>query len=121
MVEPKAKTSSEHLKAAQRKEAELAERFRAFSNEVEREGALSYKEKQLIALGITIVKNCETCVRNHVLHALEAGASGEEIVEACFMAVQMDGGPSLAHTREMVLKVVEDYEKGERYGHPLKH
>lgn len=120
MPEGEVKTSSERLEAARRKERELEERYSAFADELSKEGALSYKVKQLIALAISVVKDCEYCMRAHALHALEAGATGEEVVEACFMAVQMDGGPSLVTTREQVLKVVEDYENGTRYYSPYE-
>jgi len=110
MSEGEAKISSEHLEAARRKGRELEGLFRAFSGELSKEGALSYKVKQLIAIGISVVKNCEPCMRAHVSHALEAGATAEEIVEACFMAVQMDGGPSVPRIRETVLKILGDNE-----------
>lgn len=108
-------SNGENLKGAQRKLEELDSIFAPFSDELKRAGALSVKVKQFISLGIAVTKGCEVCIRGHVLQALEAGASGEEVMEACFMAVQMDGGPSLAHAKELVMKAVEDYERGERF------
>ena len=120
MSEIETDTSSEFLEATEKKLMEFEERFWAFSDAASKEGVLSYKMKQLIAISISVVKNCERCVRAHALHALEAGASGEEVVEACFMAVQMDGGPSYARLREMVLKVIKDYQNGYRYHRPFE-
>ncbi len=104
-------SSSERLEAARRKAMELEGKFKAFSQDLSKEGALSYKVKQLIALGISVVKDCVPCMRAHALHAFESGATGEEIIEACYMAVQMDGGPSMPRIRETVLGIVEEYEK----------
>lgn len=110
MTEEIVSTPNERLEAAQRKVMELDARFKNFSQELSKEGALSYKVKQLIALGISVVKHCDPCMRAHAMHAFEAGASGEEVIEACFMAVQMDGGPSMSRIKETVMKVVEEYE-----------
>lgn len=102
--------SNERLEAARRKAEELEGKFKAFSQDLSKEGALSYKVKQLISLGISVVKNCVPCMRAHAMHAFESGATGEEIIEACYMAVQMDGGPSMSRIRETVLEIVEEYE-----------
>ena len=110
MSEEPIRTPNERLEAAQEKVMELEARFKSFSQELSKEGALSYKVKQLTALGISVVKHCDPCMRAHAIHAFEAGASGEEIIEACFMAVQMDGGPSMSRIKETVLKIVEEYE-----------
>jgi AhpD family alkylhydroperoxidase len=40
------------------------------------------KCKELIAIGITIVINCESCLQLHMKKALRSGASEEQIVEA---------------------------------------
>ena len=120
MSEAEANTSSEFIESAEKKIMEFEERFWAFSDAASKEGVLSYKMKQLIATAIGVVKGCERCVRAHALHALEAGASGEEVVEACFIAVQMDGGPSYARLRDMVLKVIKDYQNGYRYHRPFE-
>ncbi len=115
-----ANTSGELFEAAEKRIIEFEERFWAFSDAASKEGVLSYKMKQLIATAIGVVKGCERCVRAHALHALEAGATGEEVVEACLMAVQMDGGPSYARLREMVLKVIKDFQNGYRYHRPFE-
>lgn len=107
--------SNEGLKGGELKFKELQERYRAFMEDMKKEGTLSFKVKLLIGLAIGVVKNCEPCVRGRVLEAREAGATEEEVVEACFMAVQMDGGPSSAYTYLYVLKALGDYEKGARY------
>ena len=49
----------------------------AFSN-----GALPKKAKELIALGISVVINCESCMQWHIEQAARAGASLQEVLEA---------------------------------------
>ncbi|HEU97929.1 MAG TPA: carboxymuconolactone decarboxylase family protein [Fervidicoccus fontis] len=79
---------------------ENPEKFAAFYNflqKVEGEGALSVKTKELIALAIGVAKHCEWCISYHINEALKAGATREEILEAAWVAVLMDGGPGLSH------------------------
>ncbi|ELA7389036.1 carboxymuconolactone decarboxylase family protein [Vibrio alginolyticus] len=61
------------------------------------EGAVSLKNKELIALGISIAVRCDGCIGAHVKAALNANATKEEIVEAINVAVLMGGGPSLTY------------------------
>ncbi len=63
------------------------------------DGALSKKQKELMALAISIVTKCEPCMEWHTGQALTAGASDEEIYEAIDVAVEMGGGPAAAYAR----------------------
>lgn len=58
-----------------------------------KEGALSSKEKELIAIAISLALRCEPCVRAHIKKALSIGATKEEILEAVQVALMMGGGP----------------------------
>ena len=71
--------------------------WRRFTAAAHADGAISRKHKELTAIAISLVKGCETCISYHVRSAIAAGAAKDEILEAAFVAVIMDGGPSLAH------------------------
>ncbi|MCK5817191.1 MAG: carboxymuconolactone decarboxylase family protein [Candidatus Marinimicrobia bacterium] len=75
----------------------IAQGYMTLHKTVTSEGALSVKEKELIAIGISINAHCEGCLSVHVGAALEAGASREEIVETIGVAVMMGGGPAIAY------------------------
>ena len=47
-----------------------------------KDGALSVKQKELIALGIGVAVRCEPCIYLHVEKSLHAGATSAEIMEA---------------------------------------
>ncbi len=64
---------------------------------VMKDGALSLKHKELIALALGVGVRCEPCINLHVKKCLEAGATKEEIVEAATVAVMMQGGPSYTY------------------------
>ena len=64
-----------------------------------KEGALSIKEKEFIALGIAVSMGCEYCVYAHTAGAMRSGATEEEILEVASVAVYMHGGPGLTYMK----------------------
>jgi AhpD family alkylhydroperoxidase len=74
-----------------------------------KEGALSVREKELIALGIGLAVRCVPCINLHVDKCLQAGATREQVIEAAGVAVMMQGGPSFTHVPE-VLQALDHLE-----------
>ena len=72
---------------------EIGRAFGPFFQALMKEGALSVKVKELIALGIGVAVRCEPCIYLHVEKSLQAGATPEEIMDAAGVAVMMGGGP----------------------------
>ena len=70
------------------------------------DGALNRKVKELIALGISVRIDCESCMQWHIEQAAAAGASYEEVLEAVQVGVEMGGGPATVSAR-FALKVME--------------
>ena len=64
-----------------------------------KEGALSIKEKEFIALGIAVSMGCEYCIYAHTAGAMNSGATEEEILEVASIAVYMQGGPGLTYIK----------------------
>jgi len=77
---------------------ETADAFRNFSKSVFKEGALSEKVKQLIAIAAAHVTQCPYCIRSHTAQALRKGATEQEIMEAVWIAAEMRAGAALAHS-----------------------
>lgn len=84
--------------------------WRRFTEAAHADGSVSRKHKELIAIAISLVKGCERCISYHVRSAIAAGATDDEIKEAAFVAVIMDGGPALAHMGA-VLDAIEAHRK----------
>lgn len=61
------------------------------------DGAINVLQKELIALGIAVAKQCVPCITLHVQKSLAAGATREQIIEAAGVAVMMGGGPAYTH------------------------
>ena len=70
------------------------------------DGALSKKSKELIAVGISVVIDCESCMEWHITQAARDGASREAVLEAIEVAMEMAGGPATASAR-FALEVME--------------
>lgn len=58
-----------------------------------RDGALSAKHKELIALAISVTRECDGCIATHARGAARRGATVEEAAEALGVAVLLNGGP----------------------------
>ncbi|WP_213525849.1 carboxymuconolactone decarboxylase family protein [Paenibacillus sp. J31TS4] len=75
---------------------ELAEAYHAFTGACFAEGKLGAKEKQLIALGISLFSNNEVCTFMHVQEALSQGASPDEVMETVAVAAALGGGHAMS-------------------------
>lgn len=71
------------------------------------DGALPKKTKELIAVGISVVSNCESCMEWHITQAAHRGASRQEILEAIEVAIEMGGGPATVSAR-FALEVMDE-------------
>jgi len=74
------------------------------------DGALAKKEKELIALGISVHKNCEPCMEWHINEALKSGATREQIIEALEVGIEMGGGPASVSAR-FAIDVLDYYSE----------
>jgi len=83
--------------------------FGIFLKEVEEKGALDVKTKELISIALSVVAKCKWCIAFHTKRALDAGATKDEIMEACFVASLMGGGPAMMYV-QLVVKAIEDFK-----------
>lgn len=71
------------------------------------DGALPKKTKELIAIGISVVNNCESCMQWHIGEAVKDGATEHEILEAVEVAFEMGIGPAVVNGR-FALEVMDE-------------
>ena len=76
---------------------DLFRKFVEFEQAVYEPGKLSTKFKELMAVGITHVTQCDACIAYHTNKAKAAGASDEEIVEAVFVTMELLAGSAVGH------------------------
>jgi AhpD family alkylhydroperoxidase len=85
------------------------EGFGKFMEAVENPGALDVKQKEIMAVALSIAAHCHWCIAFHVDGALKAGASQDEIMEAAWVAVLMGGGPSVMYM-QLVEKAIKEFK-----------
>ena len=84
---------------------ELAEAFFTYYNKVFEDGALTVREKALIALAVAHTVQCPYCIDAYTTASLEAGSDLEQMTEAVHVATAIRGGASLVHGVQMVDQV----------------
>lgn len=78
-----------------------------------KKGAVTKKQKEFIAIGISIVINCESCLEWHIKQALDDGATEPEIIEAIEVGIEMSGGPGTVSAR-FAMNVLEYYRQAKQ-------
>ncbi|MDR2500880.1 MAG: arsenosugar biosynthesis-associated peroxidase-like protein [Treponema sp.] len=76
---------------------ELWEGFTAYYGKVFAEGALTAREKALIAFGVAHAIQCPYCIDSYAQALLEMGVTREQMIEAVHAAAAIRGGAALAH------------------------
>ena len=66
--------------------------FSALHDAAVGDGVLSGAMKELVALAIAVVKQCDGCIAYHARAAAKKGASRAEVAEVLGVALLMDGG-----------------------------
>ena len=95
--------------AAQRRELtpEISAAFQAFQGKVFADGALDRKTKQIIAVAVAHVTQCERCITSHTRAAIREGATAQQLMEAAWVAAEMRAGGAYAHSNVMLATINE--------------
>lgn len=80
---------------------ELWAKFLGWYSSVFTEGALTEREKALIALAVSHAVQCPYCIDAYTTGSLEKGATPEQMTEAVHVAAAIRGGASLVHAVQM--------------------
>ncbi len=84
---------------------DLAEKFFDYYGEVFKDGALTAREKALIALAVSHAVQCPYCIDAYTSDALKKGSDEEQMMEAVHVAAAIKGGAALVHGVQMMNKV----------------
>jgi len=80
---------------------ELAEKFFSYYGAVMGDGALTAREKSLMALAVAHAVQCPYCIEAYSKKALACGADLDQMTEAVHVAGAVRGGASLVHGMQM--------------------
>jgi len=86
---------------------ELGDKFFGYYASVFAEGALSAREKSLIALAVAHTIQCPYCIDAYTSDSLKQGYDEEQMMEAVHVAAAIRGGASLVHGVQMMNQVKE--------------
>ena len=79
--------------------SEVYRKFTEMEQSAFKDGALSRMQKELIAIGISVVIDCESCMEWHIKQAIDCGAGETQIIEAVETGIEMGGGPATVSAR----------------------
>ncbi|HYE59189.1 MAG TPA: arsenosugar biosynthesis-associated peroxidase-like protein [Rhodothermales bacterium] len=80
---------------------ELGKAFFDYYGKVFADGALTAREKALIALAVSHAVQCPYCIDAYTTESLQKGADLEQMTEAVHVACAIRGGASLVHGMQM--------------------
>lgn len=84
---------------------EYGEKFFEYYNSVFQEGALTAREKSLIALAVAHAINCPYCMDAYTSTCLKKGADEEQMMEAVHVAASIKAGATLVNSVQMMNQV----------------
>ena len=79
----------------------LGEKFFAWYGAVFADGALSAREKSLIALAVAHAVQCPYCIDSYSKDCLRKGADLDQMTEAVHVAAAIRGGATMVHGVQM--------------------
>jgi len=86
---------------------DLAAKFFDYYGAVFAEGALSQREKALIALAVSHAVQCPYCIDAYTTESLKQGSNEQQMMEAVHVAAAIRSGASLVHGVMMMNKTNE--------------
>ena len=87
---------------------EVGHKYQAFTEACFHPGQLSAKEKQMIALGISLYAQDEYCIIYHVKGCIDQGATREEILETLAVTGAFGGGAAMSQAVTLVEECIEE-------------
>nr|WP_174495882.1 carboxymuconolactone decarboxylase family protein [Salirhabdus euzebyi] len=89
---------------------EMTKGFFDFTDACFKEGEISAKQKQLMALAISIYSQDEYCIMYHTKGAVEHDASEEEIMETIAIAAALGGGAAFSQGVTLAVDTYDYYQ-----------
>jgi len=88
----------------------VCQAYDGVQDEVFHKGVFSEKIKRLMSLAVAVKIGCPGCIITQTEHALQLGASAEEILETCGVVISI-GGTSAQANAFKVIQYLEEIKK----------
>ncbi len=85
-------------------ESDLAKKFFDYYGSVFAEGALTGREKSLIALAVAHAIQCPYCIEAYTEESIKKGSDENQMMETIHVAGAIRGGASLVHATQSMKK-----------------
>lgn len=85
--------------------------FHSFTESCFAEGALDGKQKQLIALALSVYADDKTCMSFHAKGCVDAGCTEREVLEACSIAAALGSGAVMSRTVTCLSGMFQQFQK----------
>ncbi len=95
------KENLENLQQLKELVPEQTKAFSEFNSEVFKDGALSKKEKEIIAVAVAHVTQCPYCIDSHTKNAKKLGVPLQELLEAVYVTTAVEAGGAITHSTNM--------------------
>jgi len=89
------------LKVLDANAPDVMEAFWAFDKAVFAKGALTSREKQLMAVAVALTTQCPYCIELHTKAARDAGANDAQLTEAALVAAAIRAGGAVTHASHL--------------------
>lgn len=99
---------NEYLGKMRKEIPEVMNGFSSLAQSALKDGALTKKTKEMIALAIGISSHCDGCIGFHVKALINLGITREELLEVLAMTTYMGGGPNLMYAAD-ALRAYEEF------------
>ncbi len=86
---------------------ELGQKFFDWYGSIFQDGALTAREKSLIALGVAHAVQCPYCIDAYTRDGLAKGCDPEQLTEVVHVAAAIKGGSALVHGVQMKNVIAE--------------
>lgn len=90
---------------------DIVQGYFKFTQACFKDGALDAKQKQLIALAISIFTNDDYCIMYHTKGAVEHGATEQEIMETIGVSAALGGGAAFSQGVTLALDTYDHYDQ----------
>ncbi|KMK77590.1 carboxymuconolactone decarboxylase family protein [Alkalihalobacillus pseudalcaliphilus] len=92
----------------------IAKKHQAFTEACFEEGKLTKREKQLIALAVSVIAQDEYCMIYHTKMCLDEGCEEEEVLEAVAVSAAFGGGAVMSQAVTLVLESLSEFEQKQK-------
>lgn len=88
----------------------VTKKYKNFLNECFNKGELTSREKQLIALGASVVAHDEYSMISHTKNCLEEGCKEQEVLEAVAVAIVFTGSSAFSQAVTLIVETLSEFE-----------